>query len=99
MNKKITVTFKKQPRGTWDTVFFTEIKIKKQCFGLIINGRGVNNTKIQIAINCDKTENNPTSWKWIILKKIFVNDGDAREWIKNNIVEIQEKFNLHFFDN
>lgn len=75
----------------------TEIKLKKQQVGIIYETRE-HLYKIRFAIKKEKTTEDPADFKWIILKGKFNTEEKARGIIKKFSKEIQEKYDLYFFE-
>ena len=75
----------------------TTIKLNKKEVGYI-SENDYQNYKIYFAVKKEKTEKDPGSFKWIRVNFNFDNEKEAREYIKENNDRIQEKLNLHYFD-
>ena len=75
----------------------TTIKLNKKEVGYI-SENDYKNYRVYFAVKKEKTEKNPCCFKWIRVNCHFDNEKEAREYIKENNDRIQEKLNLHYFD-
>jgi len=75
----------------------TDIKLKRKACGLI-SEIDFDKYCISFAVKREPTGSDPAPFKWIYFKKIFKNETKARAAIKKFEKEIQEKYNLHFFE-
>ena len=75
----------------------TTIKLNKKEVGYIGESDWTKYV-VRFAIKKDITKEDTAGFKWVTLKQTFKNEKDAREYIKENNNRIQEKLNLHCFD-
>ena len=103
MAKKQKFTFKKQPRETGLASVGnphpdTDIKHNKKLVGYISSPNWSspdNKWRIRLTVKKSEPDDNPNcDWKWIVLKKTFDTEPEAREFLNANVVEILDK-NLH----
>lgn len=92
-------TFKKVPKYKykWTVYNTTIIKLNKKEIGYIRENNSC--WKISIAIKKEKTKQDPCDFKWITLKYKAKDENQAREFLKVNCKNIQNKYELHQFDN
>jgi len=101
-NKNMKISFKKHPKETG----LQAVGYPYQSVDIKLNGKVVGvihapnwqseGWKVNFAVMKNKPDGNPNcDWKWIKLNKIFENEEDAREAIKNNIVYITNNYTLH----
>lgn len=50
------------------------------------------------VIKATPDDNPNCDWKWIHLKARFANEEDAREFVKNNIGDVVERYTFHYMD-
>ena len=99
--KKMKFTFKKIVNtGRYRSFELdnTQIKLGGRVVGYIAETREPHQYKVSFAIKREKTKENPCSFKWIHLKKRFINENEARELIKRGGEEIQKKYDLYQFE-
>jgi len=105
--KKISITFKRQPRATGLASIGTpypsvDIKLNKQKFGWISPPTwrtDDNKWGIYFSIKKSEPDSNPNcDWKNVSIKTRFDTEEDARQWMVNNIERILEKYQLHFWE-
>jgi hypothetical protein len=102
---KFNISFKKQPKETGlRAVGYThssiDIKVNKKRVGLISapNWQKKGWT-IRISIMKPEPDDNPNcDWKWISVKTAFEDEQSARQWVKDNLKSVAEKFSLHYFE-
>jgi len=95
--KEMAFTFKKYIRtGRYRSfeLSSTDIKLKGKMVGSISETRG-NGYGVGFMIKKEKTENDPCPFKWIFLKKRFLTEPEARDFIKKHEVAIKEGYDLH----
>ena len=92
------ITFKRnKPEGRYRSFFNvqTDVKLNKRIVGSIQEGDGFNNWRVSVVVK-DDTQN--CGWRFAKLKKIFVNEQEARDWLKENFDEISTKLNVVSID-
>jgi hypothetical protein len=105
MNK---ITFKKHPResGSWSIGHpnsDVDIKLDGKIIG-IITGPAWNTpdfwiVSIQVYKNDIMEDENPNcKWKWVRFTKGFETENEAREYTKENIHAVLEKYKLYYTD-
>lgn len=60
-----------------------------------INCGRIKDGRILLMINkkpSEITDNEPCTWKWIVLKKCFENNEEAKQWTKEHWKEIKELY-------
>jgi hypothetical protein len=99
------LSFKKQPRETGLAgVGYphpnTSIKIDGKKVGEISAPTWMSKDDlwhIMFMVKKSKLDNNPNcDWRWIFLKKGFDTEIEGRNFIKENIMKIAEKYTFHF---
>lgn len=104
---KFNISFKKQPKETGlrriaSPYPHVDIKVNKKKCGNISppNWSSVdNNWRIQICVKKPEPDNNPNcDWKWMMVKKDFDNEKEARQWCKDNLQSAVEGYELHYFE-
>ncbi len=93
-------TFKKAvPVGSYGSFDHTTIKLNKKRVGYIGEQRDIHTYKISFAVKKLRSEEDPAPFKWVHLKKTFGSEMDARAFVREHSDAIQDKYDLHFFDN
>ena len=93
-------TFKKHKKEGQYRSFqkdMTDIKLNKLIVGLISEYEH-GSYRIMFAIKKKKTEDDPAPFKWIRLAKTFINEENARSFIKKHNDTIQVEYNLYQFE-
>jgi hypothetical protein len=75
----------------------TVIKLRKKEVGFIEEKRN-RKYRISLAVKKEPTKKNSANFRWITLNKKSENENEARNFIRKFNDEIQEKYNLHLFD-
>jgi len=75
----------------------TEIKLNKKEVGYI-SEIDYSDYRVSFAVKKEKTEKGSAPFKWFRVKWHFDSEKEARKYIKENNNRIQEKLNLHYFD-
>lgn len=94
-------TFRKVPRTGRFRTFDrrqTEIKLKKKVVGSLVEDRHNDHWWIRFAVKRERTEKDPAPFRWVTLKHRPRSEELGRGFILKFNDEIQEKYDLHSFD-
>jgi hypothetical protein len=95
------LSFKKQIRTGMYSSFepdLTDIKFNKKVIGHISQSRLSSDFKVSLAVVKEKTESDPAGFRWIVFKKAFSKEPEAREFIASNWNIINERYRLYSLD-
>ncbi len=76
----------------------TDIKLKKKVVGLINETRDYHKYRVQFAVKREKTEDSPAPFKWVTLKKIFIDEEEARKMLIENTDSLCSQFDFYRFE-
>lgn len=94
------LSFKKEKTDAW-SLLHTKVKAGKKEIGYITGN--LSTWKIHLAVKNpeyqDKSKPNCNCpFKWIVLKVSHTTEQEARDFLKANWEKIQEKFQIHYFE-
>jgi len=100
MTKKTVVTFKKWKSNSYFGHEIVDIKIKQRKIGYI-SERETNKGSyfvVTISVKKEKTIENSCSFEWGNLGIKFSSIEETKTYLKENIDNILEKHDIHFFE-
>lgn len=75
----------------------SDIKLKRKIVGILTEVE-FDKWKVSFAVKKEKTEEDPTPFKWIRLTKTCSSEIEAREFVNKNADVIVEKYDLYPFE-
>ncbi len=100
------LTFKRGPKQTGlaavgEPYASVEVKWDNKKIGSITGPTWTtkdNKWSVGFTVKTDELEEHPSGWKWIFMKARFDNEDEARQFVKDNIGTIMQRYKIYALD-